>query len=267
MRRSDDPVKRCTVDRAVREGALPNLVLIGAMKCGTSALHAFLDLHPQIAMSQPKELNFFFGPDTGNGQSAAQRGWGAGNWSHGLAWYASHFPADSPVRGESSPGYTSPNHPGVAERMAATIPGARLIYLVRDPIARAVSQYHHHRVEGTERRPIAEALLDPASQYISRGRYHERLQPFLARYPRERILVLAQEDLRHRPAPTLRRVFGFAGADDTFWCDEYSQQLDASECDAPPLEPGLRDRLIDAFRCDAERLRAIADQPLSAWSV
>ena len=46
--------------------ALPNLVLIGAMKCGTSALHAYLDMHPQIAMSRPKELNFFIGPDPGN---------------------------------------------------------------------------------------------------------------------------------------------------------------------------------------------------------
>jgi Sulfotransferase family len=254
-------------DQEARDGALPNLVLIGAMKCGTSALHAFLDLHPQIAMSQPKEMNFFFGPAAGNGQTTADQGWAAGNWTRGVDWYAAHFEQGVPVRGESSPGYTSPDHPDVAERMADTIPGARLIYLVRDPVARAVSQYHHHRGEGTECRPIAEALLDPASQYISRGRFHERLQPFLAHYPRERILVVAQEELRHRPAQTLRRVFAFAGADDAFWCDDYADPVDAPDCDAPPLDPALRDRLARAFRDDATRLRDLAGQSFCAWSV
>lgn len=254
-------------DHAGRDGALPNLILIGAMKCGTSALHAFLDMHPQIAMSEPKELNFFFAPDAADGRAATSRAWVAGTWARGVDWYAAHFPVTVPVRGESSPGYTSPDHPCVAERMAATLPDARLLYLVRDPVARAVSQYHHHRAEGSERRPIAEALLDPASQYISRGRYHERLQPFLAQYPRERILVVAQEDLRTRTAATLRRVFAFAGANDTYRCEAYERPPGDAGCDPPQLEAGLQARLVSAFRDDTARLRAFADQPFSAWSV
>lgn len=252
---------------ARRDGALPNLILIGAMKCGTSALHAFLDMHPQIAMSEPKELNFFFGPDAGNGHVTTSRVWAAGTWSRGLDWYAAHFPATVPVRGESSPGYTSPDHPRVAERMAATLPDARLLYLVRDPVSRAVSQYHHHRAEGSERRPISEALLDPASQYVSRGRYHERLQPFLAHYPPERILVVAQEDLRTHPAATLRRVFAFTGVDDTFRCEAYERPTDDAGCDPPELEARLGARLASAFRDDTAKLRAFADQPFCAWSV
>jgi hypothetical protein len=266
MRETDDRLRSRPPVLQAPAGALPNVVLIGAMKCGTSALHAFLDRHPQIAMSEPKELNFFFGPVAGTGQDW-DRGWAAGNWSRGVDWYAGHFPADAPVRGESSPGYTSPDHPDVAERMAATIPGARLIYLVRDPIARAVSQYHHHRDEGTERRPIGEAILDPASQYVSRGLYHERLRPFLSCFPPEQILVVAQEELRDRPAATLRRVFQHAGADDTFWCVSYVRDVDASDCEAPPLAPELRDRLASAFRDDTARLRALTGQPLRTWSV
>jgi hypothetical protein len=267
MRRSGDP-ERCVVDEAAGRYALPNLVLIGAMKCGTSALHAHLDMHPQIAMSRPKELNFFIGPDPDDDRhGAAAPQWTTGNWFRGLTWYVRHFSASAPVRGESSPGYTSPSHPLAAIRMAATVPDARLVYLVRDPIVRALSQYHHHRAEGSERRPIAVALLDPASQYISRGRYHERLRPFLTHSPRERILVVAQEDLRLQPARTLRRVFEFAGADDTFWCEAYARPVAGPDDEDPPLEAGLRDRLASAFRTDASRLRAFADQPLPSWSV
>ncbi len=99
--------------------ALPNLVVIEAMKCGTSAVHRHLDGHPQIAMCGPKELNFFVGPEDAQ----------AGNWYRGLDWYAGHFDASAPVRGESSPGYTSPAHPGVAGRMASVLPAARLTTL------------------------------------------------------------------------------------------------------------------------------------------
>lgn len=157
-----------------RPGVLPNLIVIGAMKCGTTALHRYLDLHPEVAMSEPKELNFFFGPERldERDEPAARS---AGNWHRGVGWYAMQF-RPAPVRGEASPGYTSPSFPEAAERMARVVPEARLVYAVRDPVARAVSQYLHHRADGTERRPIEEALLDPASQYLARSLYHERLE-------------------------------------------------------------------------------------------
>lgn len=73
--------------------ALPNLVVIGAMKCGTSAVHRYLDGHPQIAMCGPKELNFFVGPEDAQ----------AGNWYRGLDWYAAHFDASAPVAASLHP--------------------------------------------------------------------------------------------------------------------------------------------------------------------
>jgi hypothetical protein len=107
-------------------GALPNLIVVGAQKCGTSGLHFYLGHHPEIAMSSPKELNFF----------VVER-----NWSRGLDWYRGHFDPEAAVRGESSPNYTTyPHHLGIPERMHEAVPGAKLIFLVRDPLERFLAQ-------------------------------------------------------------------------------------------------------------------------------
>src|SRR5207244_9201435 len=113
---------------------LPNLVSIGASRCGTTSLHRYLDLHPDIAMSKTKELNFF----------VEER-----NWQRGVAWYEREFSDSAPVRGEASPHYTAfPRYRGVAGRMARVVPEARLVYLVRDPIDRAISAYSLTRAMG-----------------------------------------------------------------------------------------------------------------------
>jgi hypothetical protein len=246
-------------------GALPNLVVIGAMKCGTTSLHHYLDLHPEICMSRPKELNFFLGPE------AAPDGevdWRRGTWACGVDWYAAHFDASAPVRGEVSPGYTSPAHPYVAARMAAVVPGARLVYAVRDPIRRAVSQYRHHRRDGTEPRDLEEALLDPASQYVTRGRYFERLQPFLATGAfGGRIDVVAQERLDACGRKTLQRLFASVGVDDGFWAPDMEDRRNESRDDEPQLSARLRSRLTEAFADDADRLREFAGEDFPDWSV
>lgn len=177
------------------DGRLPTFVVIGAMKCGTSALHSLLGEHPQIGVAAAKELNFF-----------------AGKWWRGIAWYASRFPP-APARGETSPAYTSPSFPEAAGRLRATLPEARLIYMLRDPLERAISQYLHHRRDGTEPRPLAEALLDPGSQYVARSRYWRRLEPFAERFPHSRIMVVAQERLRLRPAELLAELDRFLDVD------------------------------------------------------
>ena len=97
--------------QAERRGSLPNLIVIGGLKCGTTSLHHYLNLHPQIAMSRPKELNFFVDEL---------------NWELGPEWYASHFDRDAEVRGETSPHYTNlPRFEGVAERMRELLGDAR----------------------------------------------------------------------------------------------------------------------------------------------
>ncbi len=209
-----------------RSGALPNVIVIGAMKCATTAVHRYLDLHPDVAMSKSKELIFFCGPP--------ERLAGfAGNWHRGVEWYAAQFRPSAPVRGEASPAYTSPSFPEVAERMVRIVPKVRLVYFVRDPIERAVSQYLHHRAEGTERRPIEEALLDPASQYLQRSRYHARLEPYLVCFPRAQMKICAQEDLLARRRVTLRELYRFAGVEDSFWSSAHGRHWNTSHSEAP----------------------------------
>ncbi len=232
------------------------------MKCGTSALHQLLGRHPDISMSEPKELNFFFGP-----ARAGAEAWTRGNWHRGVGWYARHFDARAGVRGESSPGYTSPSHPEVAGRMAALLPAARLVYLVRDPVDRAVSQYHHHRAEGTEARPLEEALLDPGSQYLARSRYHDRLAPFLAHFDRRAIAVVCQEELLADQRRTVRVVLEFLQVDAERWPSGSEERRQASDGQRTRPGPRLHRRLTEALRDDADRLRDLAGREFARWSL
>jgi Sulfotransferase domain len=182
-------------------GALPNVIVIGAQKCGTSGLHFYLGLHPEVSTSDPKELNFFI----------AER-----NWPRGLDWYRGQFDAEAVVRVEASPNYTAyPQHEGVPERMAEVVPEARLIYLIRDPIDRIAAHWVHNYSKGRHHGEL-DAITSPKTSYIDRSLYAMQLERFLAHYPRERVLLLEQEDLRLHRSETLREVFQFAGADPEF---------------------------------------------------
>jgi hypothetical protein len=243
-------------------GALPNLVVIGAMKCGTTALHRYLDAHPDVGMAARKEVNFFVGEQA---PSAPDAPVGPGQWHRGVEWYASLFDASCPVRGESSPGYTSPDHPAVAARMAATVPGARLVYLVRDPVHRAVSQYRHHQRDGAETRPQLDAILDPDSQYIARSRYHARLEPFLRHFTTEQVLVVVQERLLAHRRAELSRVYAHCGADPQWW-DETLQQRWHVGADAEQVPARLRHAVAEQVYDDIDRLRTFMADDLAEWA-
>ena len=250
-------------------GALPTTVVIGAMKCGTSALSRYLDLHPEVAMAAAKEVNFFFGPDSedddaGAGLDAGLGTWRTGHWRRGTRWYASNFDATARVRGEASPGYTSPDHPHVPRRMAATIPEARLVYLVREPADRALSHYEHHAREGAERRPVEQAVLDPASQYLARSRYFERLAPFLEVFPSEQILVVVSERLLHDRRGQLERVFAHVGADPDWWDERLQQRVNVGTGTRVPS--ALRGALTAQVADDTARLAGYLGDDLPEWS-
>lgn len=237
-----------TSPRAVTGGALPTVVVIGAMKCGTSAVHEHLDAHPDVVMSRPKELNFF-----------------SEQWDRGLDWYCRQFESEAPARGESSPGYTSPSYPEVADRMARVAPDVRLVYLVREPFTRALSQYAHHCRDGEEPRPPEEALLDPDSQYAARSRYVERLRPFLERFFRDQLLVVVQERLRSRPAGEMARVFEHVGVDPrAVAAPELDRVAHRGSSTGPPpadLRKAFNDRVAD----DVSALRDLLGDPLPEW--
>jgi Sulfotransferase domain len=241
--------------RRVGGGALPNLVVIGGLKCGTTSLHHYLNLHPEIAMSRPKELNFFVEDLT---------------WPLGPAWYASHFDAEAPVRGESSPHYTNrPRFEGVARRLAETAPDARLIYMVRDPVDRMLSHYLHNVGGGYDDRPLAEALSEPDTAYVDRGRYFFQLEPYLDHFERDRIELVTREELKTDRTATMRRVFAFLGVDERFTSEQFDREWETGTAkssgrfrvmDRAVRLPGLRaidrhfDRLPERMRWAVERV-------------
>ena len=191
------------------EYPLPNLVVIGAMKCGTTSLHYNLDLHPDIAMSREKELGFFLGET---------------EWNKGLAWYCRQFPQGTPWRGESTPGYARlPYSEGAAARMHQTIPHARLVYMVRSPVERIISHYVHSTAIGQEWRPIEEALSGfEACDYVQRSRYFYQLSEYLRYYDASRIHVATLESLRENPGRLMGEIFRFLGVDDGFTSPQFS---------------------------------------------
>lgn len=179
---------------------LPNFLVIGAMKAGTTSLHRYLREHPQVFMPEEKEPHFF----------VAEK-----SWSRGQAWYEAQFAGagDAPAVGEASPTYAMyPEFEGVADRIADLLPHARLVYTVRDPIERIRSHYLHEVARGRERAPIGRAVAsDP--RYLDTSRYAMQLDRYLLRFPPERILVITAEQLRHDRPETIRRVFAFLGVD------------------------------------------------------
>ncbi len=198
-------------------GHLPNCIIIGAQKCGTSSLHYYLSLHPEINMSSHKELNFF-------NQELC--------WRKGLDWYRSHFRGEAKIYGESSPHYTNyPLYKGVAFKMHSVIPQAKLIYLVRDPVERMVSQYLDRLKGGQETRPLEEALAEAQgdSQYLWFSKYYAQLEQFFPYYPKHAFLIVTAEQLRNNRRHTLQRIFHFLEVDGSFFCDEFSTLKNISD--------------------------------------
>src|SRR3954464_5217249 len=148
--------------RRKRHPPLPNLITVRGRQGGTTSIHHYLGLHPEIQMSKPKELNFFVEEM---------------NWDLGLDWYASRFDRAFRVRGESSPHYTNqPRFEGVAERIRENCPDARLIYMVRDPIKRILSHWVHATGAGYETGELVEVLTNPDTSYMNRSKYWMQLQ-------------------------------------------------------------------------------------------
>lgn len=181
------------------------VVTIGAMKCGTSSLHEYLDLHPEVSMSRTKELNYFLGRH---------------EYARGERWYRRQLAARDGARvvGESSPNYTkTPVFGGVAERLHGLVPHARLIYIVRDPLKRTLSHYVHNVAHGRERRSVDEAFATlEGNPYVDPSRYMFQLEAYRRWFPDDRILVLSLEELSAAPRPVLARVFTFLGVDAEF---------------------------------------------------
>ena len=197
---------------------LPDFLILGAQKAGTTALYSYLRWHPGITGPAWKEVSYF-----------------DRHYRRGVSWYRGHFPmgAGDRIVGEASPGYLF--HPLAPERVLATVPEAKLIALLRDPVGRALSHYHHEvalgreplsfeqaidaepeRTRGEEERMVLDALHFSGAwwdyAYLARGRYAEQLERWFAVFPRAQLLVLSSEDLAAEPGQTYARILDFLGA-------------------------------------------------------
>jgi hypothetical protein len=176
----------------------PDFIIIGAMKCATSTLHAQLARQPGVFMTTPKEPSFFSDDDV---------------HARGADWYRSLFAGAPPgaMRGESSTHYTKlPAHPRTIERLRAYGAEPRLIYIMRDPIDRLVSQYIHEWTESRIRGSIDHAV-ETFPPLVDYGRYAMQLAPWIEAFGRERILLVFFERLRDQPEAQLQRVCRFLG--------------------------------------------------------
>ena len=200
---------------------LPDFLVIGAQKAGTTALYAYLRWHPAIDGPFWKEVSFF-----------------DRHWTRGEAWYRGQFPlrTSGKLVGEASPSYVF--HPLAPERVLSLVPGVKLVVLLREPGDRAYSQYQHAVALGRETLSFEDALAaedervrgeverlraDPKAfsfawwnqTYASRGLYADQLERWLARFPREQLLAITTEEFGARPGGTYASVLAFLGAPPT----------------------------------------------------
>lgn len=226
---------------------LPDFLVIGTMKGGTTSLYNYLAAHPQVFMPDLKELHYF----------VAEK-----NLVRGAAWYERQFRAagDAIAVGEASPDYTKyPLHRGVPARIAGLIPDVRLIYLVRNPVERIRSHYLHDVARGRERRPIGAAV--PGNEhYLAPSRYALQIEEYLEYFGRDQLLVMTSESLRSDRRAAMRRVHEFLGVDADWSAPVQDREFNATSRKTAP-GPLLRAaRRIPG----AGRARLLAPRPVMA---
>ncbi len=243
---------------------LPDFLVIGAQKCGTTALYTYLRAHPEIVGPFWKEVSFF-----------------DRHWWRGEAWYRGQLPlrSEGKLVGEASPSYVF--HPLGPERVHSLVPNVRLIVLVREPAERAYSHYQHEVAFGREPLSFEEALeaeserldgeverlqADPRAfshawwdhAYVQRGLYADQLERWLELFPREQVLVLTTDELGARPAETYATVLDFVGAS-PHRLATYPRVFDR---DYPPMKPETRAALEARFAEPNRRLEELLGRSL-----
>jgi hypothetical protein len=238
---------------------LPHFVILGAQKAGTTTLYTQLGTHPAVMPALRKEVHYF---------DASPRP---------IEWYRAFFPrrraveareraVGAAVTGEATPFYLF--HPGAPARLRAAVPHARLVVVLRDPVERAVSGYHHAVRMGHETRPLAVAL-DPANAeelpdalewyddpacparlrgHLARGRYAEQLERWFVTRSREHVLVLETRELAGGVA--LGKTLEFLGLPPAPFDPGSDRNVGAYD----PPEHSVEQRLRDYFAPHNERL-------------
>lgn len=272
-----------TVTDCGPSGRLPNFVIIGAMRAGTTYLADQLRHHPQVFMAPQKEIHFF-----------------DQYWDKGVDWYRTHFTGASGERivAEATPRYMY--FPDAAPRMAQLLPDASLLCVLRNPIDRAYSHYWRDRALGKQTLSFEQATEEELAgrksyAYVDRGRYLEQILRWCNHYPRSSLRVLIFEDLRDRPVDTFGSVCRFLEIDDVFRPTSSGRtvngyvtfrslrvraithrlpplpaavlgRLNQRRSSYPPMEESIRKQLRDVFQSHNAELSAWLGRDLSNWN-
>ena len=224
---------------------LPNFLIIGAQKAGTTSLFHYICQHPQIFTNNIKEIHFF-----------------DRHHQLGAKWYSSHFPLAGRLlsnrrMGEATPYYLC--HPHAPGRIAALLPQVKLIAVLRNPVERAISHYFHEKKKGREQLPILEAMqreeercggewqrmlkdesycsqTHQSFSYKQRGIYIEQLQRYWNFFSKEQILVVESSRLFFEPLAVLKQVFTFLEIDSSLVIQDVSVKNANPSKSAAPSE-------------------------------
>jgi len=246
---------------------MPDFIIIGAQRCGTTSLYNYLMEHPNVVPAFRKEVHFF-----------------DNHFSKGITWYRSHFPFaihkhyakrirhQDFITGEATPYYIF--HPHAPQRVLETVPRVKLIVLLRNPVDRAYSHYHHEVKMGGETLSFEDAIereqeklpVEMAKMledknynsfdhqkysYLSRGIYVDQLENWTSFFHREQILVLKSEDFFNDPATTLEQVIEFLSLPNWKLSNEYKEY---NRAHYPEMDAATRERLSDYFEPHNQRL-------------
>ncbi|MEG4168347.1 MULTISPECIES: sulfotransferase, partial [unclassified Microcoleus] len=223
---------------------VPNFIIIGSQRCGTTSLYTYLAQHPQILTPIKKEMDFF--------------SW---HFDRGIDWYLAHFPpmpsGEEFVTGEASPSYF--DYREAPERLYTAFPEAKLIVLLRNPVDRAISQFYRLTDLNWEARSLDRVISDEIERlnqnpeyiigeepgnYLARGRYIEFIKNWRTFFPPEQLLILKSEDFYAGAATTVKQVLEFLDLPEY----QLSQYQNANPGSYQPVNESVRDRLSDYFR-------------------
>lgn len=248
---------------------LPDFLIIGAARCGTTSLCENLKCHPQIYLpvSLRPEPHFFLKDH---------------EYRKGLAYYSSKYFKDVPedvLAGEKSVSYIY--QPYVAERIKTHLPDVKLICMLRNPIDRAYSSYQFTRANGLEDLPFdqairseAERIAEPPSHfhaevqpfaYIDRGRYHQQLERYLAVFPAGQLHVAILEDLCRDPENQLRKILEFLGAHADFVPPNLGEIFNPGNYGQQAMAQAERDYIYQQLKDDIQALSAMLGKSLDHW--
>ena len=211
----------------------PDFLGIGAQKCASTWLYRMLAAHPEVGVSQEKEVDFF-----------------SFHFDHGYQWYERKF---EDCQNKSSAGEISPSYfcePAVPERVRQYIPDARILVSFREPIQRALSNHRHEVRVGhfTGAELSFEAGLKNNPMYIDQGRYASHLKRWLRYFPSEQILVLLMDDIEKDPSACAKKVYEFLGVDPAFEPTELLERFNKSYANRSRKLLGIKEALYNLTR-------------------